>query len=291
MPGGPALSTETEQKPDSRHGRRRFLGAERLGGYAALARVCDRWDRLSLVDAGAAREPSAGQHRDGHRHRAVDVAGTAWSETSGRRCSPCHDELVDRACSPFDGRRSGFTGDGFSYVFDDAGAAVSAAARTVQDIDAGPWPDGAAVRLRIGLHAGQVHESAGAFSGVTIHEAARVAALAGTGRVLISERGPQLARCTTTAPPDRRPRSARGPGPAWSDPLVQRRAGGPGRRRSWASRWRHRVERSCSGAARRSTPCDRSSTTPGSCPWWVPAASARRGWRPSCTARTPGTPC
>ena len=46
---------------------------------------------------------------------------------------------------------------------------------------------GAAVRVRIGLHAGPVHETAGVFSGVTIHEAARVAALAGTGRVLISE--------------------------------------------------------------------------------------------------------
>ena len=63
----------------------------------------------------------------------------------------------------------------------------SAAVRTVQDIDAAPWPDGAAVRVRIGLHAGPVHEAAGAFSGVAIHEAARVAALAGTGRVLISE--------------------------------------------------------------------------------------------------------
>ncbi len=64
---------------------------------------------------------------------------------------------------------------------------LSAAVRTVQDIDAAPWPDGAAVRVRIGLHAGPVHETAGVFSGVTIHEAARVAALAGTGRVLISE--------------------------------------------------------------------------------------------------------
>ncbi len=64
---------------------------------------------------------------------------------------------------------------------------MAAAVRTVQDIDAGPWPDGAAVRVRIGLHAGPVQETAGVFSGVTIHEAARVAALAGTGRVLISE--------------------------------------------------------------------------------------------------------
>ena len=110
------------------------------------------------------------------------LVGDEWPAVLAR-----HDELVDRACSPFDGRRSGFTGDGFSYVFDDAGAAVSAAVRTVQDIDAGPWPDGAAVRVRIGLHAGPVHETAGVFSGVTIHEAARVAALAGTGRVLISE--------------------------------------------------------------------------------------------------------
>ena len=120
------------------------------------------------------------------------LLGDEWPAVLAR-----HDELVDRACSPFDGRRSGFTGDGFSYLFDDAGAAVSAAVRTVQDIDADPWPDGAAVRLRIGLHAGQVHEAAGAFSGVTIHEAARVAALAGTGRVLISE----AVRSSLAAPP------------------------------------------------------------------------------------------
>jgi predicted ATPase len=110
------------------------------------------------------------------------LVGDDWPAVLAR-----HDEIVDRACAPVDGRRSGFTGDGFSYVFDDAGAAVSAAVRTVQDIDAEPWPDGAAVRVRIGLHAGPVQETAGVFSGVTIHEAARVAALAGTGRVLISE--------------------------------------------------------------------------------------------------------
>ena len=111
------------------------------------------------------------------------LAGDEWPALLAR-----HDELVDRACSSFGGRRSGFTGDGFSYVFDDGGAAVAAAARTVRDIDEDPWPAGARVRLRIGLHAGPVHEVAGVFSGVTIHEAARVAALAGTGRVLISER-------------------------------------------------------------------------------------------------------
>ena len=69
------------------------------------------------------------------------MVGDEWPAVLAR-----HDELVDRACSPFGGRRSGFTGDGFSYVFDDAGAAVAAAVRTVQDIDAGPlasWGGGA----------------------------------------------------------------------------------------------------------------------------------------------------
>ncbi|MFL6206682.1 MAG: ATP-binding protein [Acidimicrobiales bacterium] len=110
------------------------------------------------------------------------MVGDEWPALLAR-----HDEIVDRACSSFDGRRSGFTGDGFSYVFADPAAALGAAVRTVRDVDAEPWPGEAGVRLRIGLHAGPVHEVAGEFSGVTIHEAARVAALAGTGRVLISE--------------------------------------------------------------------------------------------------------
>jgi predicted ATPase len=121
------------------------------------------------------------------------TAGDEWPAVLAR-----HDEVVDRACSRFDGRRSGFTGDGFSYVFHDASAALSAAVLTVQDIDAERWPGGAAVRVRIGLHAGPVQETAGVFTGVAIHEAARVAALAGTGRVLISE----VVRSSFAEPPE-----------------------------------------------------------------------------------------
>jgi adenylate cyclase len=77
-------------------------------------------------------------------------------------------------------------GDGLMAVFDDAGAALEAACRASQGLDevevAGHEP-----RLRAGVHVGRPRRLGGDYFGVDVNIAARVAAAAGPGEVLISE--------------------------------------------------------------------------------------------------------
>jgi class 3 adenylate cyclase len=71
-------------------------------------------------------------------------------------------------------------GDGFLALFDGAARAVRAAA----SMDAAVRDLG--MRLRVGIHTGEVEIVGGQARGVAVHTAARVAALAGPGEVLVS---------------------------------------------------------------------------------------------------------
>jgi class 3 adenylate cyclase len=72
------------------------------------------------------------------------------------------------------------TGDGFVAMFDSAARAVTcgaAIARAVEALD---------LRIRAGVHTGEVELVAGNLRGVSVHAAARIAALADAGEVLVS---------------------------------------------------------------------------------------------------------
>jgi class 3 adenylate cyclase len=78
------------------------------------------------------------------------------------------------------GREIDTLGDGFLALFDGAGKAVQAAAAmdpAVADLG---------IRVRAGVHTGEVAIVGGHARGVAVHAAARVAALAGPGEVLVS---------------------------------------------------------------------------------------------------------
>ncbi len=91
-----------------------------------------------------------------------------------------HNERIRRVIDRYHGREVATLGDGFLALFDGATRAALAAARM----------DGAVnelgVRVRVGLHTGEVEISGGQARGVAVHAAARVAALAGPGEVLVS---------------------------------------------------------------------------------------------------------
>jgi class 3 adenylate cyclase len=91
-----------------------------------------------------------------------------------------HNARIRAAIDRFRGRELGSAGDGFVALFDGAARAVRAALLmdpAVADLE---------LRVRVGMHTGEVEIVGGQARGVAVHAAARVASLAGPGEVLIS---------------------------------------------------------------------------------------------------------
>ncbi|MCW2529679.1 MAG: Tetratricopeptide 4 [Pseudonocardiales bacterium] len=77
-------------------------------------------------------------------------------------------------------------GDAFFVAFASPEAAVAAATAAQRSLLAHPWPAGAQVRVRMGLHTGTPHRRDGRYWGHDVHYAARLAAAAHGGQVLLS---------------------------------------------------------------------------------------------------------
>jgi predicted ATPase/class 3 adenylate cyclase len=97
-----------------------------------------------------------------------------------------HHRLVRTSLATHNGREIGNTGDGFFAVFSSPGACAAAAIEMQQAFGSYPWPAGGAVRVRMGVHSGEASETAAGLVGLDIHRAARVAAVASGGQILLS---------------------------------------------------------------------------------------------------------
>ncbi len=78
-------------------------------------------------------------------------------------------------------------GDGFMLAFPDPLAALEFAAAVQRDLEAGEGAGSERIRVRIGMHTGEVIEEEGDFFGRSVILAARIAAQARGGEVLVSE--------------------------------------------------------------------------------------------------------
>jgi ABC-type transport system substrate-binding protein/class 3 adenylate cyclase/DNA-binding XRE family transcriptional regulator len=85
------------------------------------------------------------------------------------------------------GHELGTQGDRFFAVFAYADDALAAAAAAQQALAAHSWPEGAPVRLRMGLHSGDALVTAGRYVGQEVHRAARIAAAGHGGQVVVSD--------------------------------------------------------------------------------------------------------
>jgi class 3 adenylate cyclase len=106
---------------------------------------------------------------------AAELGDRRWSELLA-----VHDSVAARQISAHRGRLIKRTGDGVLATFD----APARAIRCVQTIGAELHQLG--VRMRSGLHAGEVELRDDDIAGIGVHIAARVAAMAGSGEVLVS---------------------------------------------------------------------------------------------------------
>ena len=98
-----------------------------------------------------------------------------------------HHELLREAFRSNEGRELRTEGDSFFCVFASALDACHAAAAAQQSFAEQRWPEGGALRVRIGLHTGEAPLMGDEYIGLDVHHAARIAGAAYGGQVLVSE--------------------------------------------------------------------------------------------------------
>ena len=94
--------------------------------------------------------------------------------------------LVRASVRSAGGREVDARADEFFAVFEPSPAALAAALAIQRAISAGPWPDGADVRLRIGLHRGRPTLTNTGYVGISVHAAARICFAGHGGQIVMS---------------------------------------------------------------------------------------------------------
>jgi class 3 adenylate cyclase len=112
----------------------------------------------------------------------VEVMGDEAWETLLR----WHDQTLRSLFVAHQGEEVVATGDGFFVGFDSPDAAVTCAVAIQRTLAEHRVKNGFAPQVRIGLHASDATQVGTNFRGKGVHEAARIAALAGGGEVLAS---------------------------------------------------------------------------------------------------------
>ncbi|MDF2746666.1 MAG: hypothetical protein K0S98_950, partial [Propionibacteriaceae bacterium] len=90
------------------------------------------------------------------------------------------------------GTEIGTEGDSFFVVFTSATDAMHAALAAQRRLASYDWPDGVMVRVRMGLHTGQPTRLESDYVGMDVHRAARIAAAAHGGQIVLSATTAQL---------------------------------------------------------------------------------------------------
>jgi class 3 adenylate cyclase len=107
--------------------------------------------------------------------RAAELGAERWRDLVGE-----HNRKASTAIDRHRGRLVKTTGDGVLAQFDGAERAVRGAA-AIRDA-----AEGLGLAIRAGVHTGEVQTIAGDVRGITVHTAARIMAVAGSGEILVS---------------------------------------------------------------------------------------------------------
>ena len=95
--------------------------------------------------------------------------------------------LMRAAIAGSGGLEMGTEGDSFFVVFSSAAEAVRCCVAAQRALAGHDWPGGVAVRVRMGLHSGEPAVQDDDYVGMDVHRAARIAAAAHGGQVVLSE--------------------------------------------------------------------------------------------------------
>jgi len=97
-----------------------------------------------------------------------------------------HRRILRAVWTSYGGTEMGTEGDSFFVVFTSAGDAIRAAVEGQRGLEDHCWPGGEKLRVRMGIHTGTPGVYDGDYWGMDVHLAARIAAAAHGGQVVIS---------------------------------------------------------------------------------------------------------
>ena len=121
----------------------------------------------------------------------TDVEGSTQLATRLRDAYPevlaKHHELLEGVFAAHGGTVVDTQGDAFFVAFTRPRDAVGAAADVQRTLAGHAWPDGVAIRVRIGIHTGEANVAGERYVGLTVHRAARISAVGHGGQVLVSQ--------------------------------------------------------------------------------------------------------
>src|SRR5919106_4047575 len=98
-----------------------------------------------------------------------------------------HQRILRTAFVEHDGVERGTEGDSFFVVFAQASAAVAAAADGQVRLAGAQWPGDGRIQVRMGMHTGVGILGGDDYVGIDVHFAARIAAAAHGGQILLSD--------------------------------------------------------------------------------------------------------
>jgi DNA-binding NarL/FixJ family response regulator/class 3 adenylate cyclase len=103
-----------------------------------------------------------------------------------------HQRLLRRAVEDAGGSEIDTQGDSFFFCFRKARDAVAAAVAGQRALRSTEWPEGAEVRVRMGIHTGEASLSENRYHGLAVHRAARICSAGHGGQILLSQTSRQL---------------------------------------------------------------------------------------------------
>jgi predicted ATPase len=110
-----------------------------------------------------------------------------------------HHRIIRAALEVHEGHEQGTSGDSFFAAFTSPKACVTAAIAMQMALAIQEWPLGEQLRVRMGIHTGEVAEMSTGLVGYEVHRAARIAAVGHGGQILLSSAAAGLVEDTLPA--------------------------------------------------------------------------------------------